>query len=146
MAEQLAMVSHLTDFEHLSLPCISLFSARTARGARRDFYRECPFGCKRDGTLMLDVFCHRLTAQKDRSIRHHPQFPKLLSWREFQVLGIAGLRPLMNSSVACNSHRTSIQHSVCGRKGIRGSQVFMYRKKEGPAAIYSRKRGERQPC
>ncbi|XP_058097056.1 uncharacterized protein LOC131242445 isoform X3 [Magnolia sinica] len=85
MAEQLAMVSHLTDFEHLSLPCISLFSARTARGARRDFYRECPFGCKRDGTLMLDVFCHRLTAQK------------------------AGLRPLMNSSVACNSHRTSIQ-------------------------------------
>ncbi|XP_058097057.1 uncharacterized protein LOC131242445 isoform X4 [Magnolia sinica] len=122
MAEQLAMVSHLTDFEHLSLPCISLFSARTARGARRDFYRECPFGCKRDGTLMLDVFCHRLTAQK------------------------AGLRPLMNSSVACNSHRTSIQHSVCGRKGIRGSQVFMYRKKEGPAAIYSRKRGERQPC
>ncbi|XP_058097060.1 uncharacterized protein LOC131242445 isoform X6 [Magnolia sinica] len=109
MAEQLAMVSHLTDFEHLSLPCISLFSARTARGARRDFYRECPFGCKRDGTLMLDVFCHRLTAQKDRSIRHHPQFPKLLSWREFQVLGIAGLRPLMNSSVACNSHRTSIQ-------------------------------------
>ncbi|XP_058097059.1 uncharacterized protein LOC131242445 isoform X5 [Magnolia sinica] len=72
MAEQLAM-------------------CQNCKGSPKRFLQRMPVWLQKrplwqtDGTLMLDVFCHRLTAQK------------------------AGLRPLMNSSVACNSHRTSIQ-------------------------------------